>query len=120
MSRGFSVAGAYLAWCKSYIVRLVRPTEHPNNRPTRTQPRRFQRLRYGQQGGHMNPDGSISNSDSIYIVELLQKIRRLKLDVSGIIERNQNSKLASSLIMASGLLDGAMEELSKCISKQRG
>jgi hypothetical protein len=68
----------------------------------------------------MNPDKSISYSDSIYIAELLQKIRVLKSDMSGIIERNRNSKVISSLIMASGLLDGALEELSKIISHQKG
>jgi hypothetical protein len=67
----------------------------------------------------MNTDGSIANSDSVYIAELLQRLRMLKSDLSGIIAHSRNSKSISRLIMASGLLDGALEELSKSVPEHR-
>jgi len=53
------------------------------------------------------------------LAELIQKIRVLRLDLSRIIEYSRESKVGSRLIMASGLLDGALEELSKAASEQR-
>jgi hypothetical protein len=43
----------------------------------------------------------------------------LKSDLSGMIEHSRDSKAISRLIMASGLLDGALEELSKAVWEQR-
>jgi hypothetical protein len=57
--------------------------------------------------------------DATRLAELIQRIRVLKLDLSGMIEHGRNSKAISRLIMASGLLDGALEELSKAASEQR-
>jgi hypothetical protein len=57
--------------------------------------------------------------DATLLAELVQKIHALKLDLSRIIEHSRNSKAGSRLIMASGLLDGALEELSKAASEQR-
>jgi hypothetical protein len=57
--------------------------------------------------------------DATLLAELVQKIHVLKLDLSRIIEHSRNSKAGSRLIMASGLLDGALEELSKAASEQR-
>jgi hypothetical protein len=57
--------------------------------------------------------------DATRLAELVQRIRVLKLDLSGMIEHGRNSKAISRLIMASGLLDGALEELSKAASEQR-
>jgi hypothetical protein len=65
----------------------------------------------------MNRDESLSFSDSIHIAQLLQKIRILKLDMKRLIEHNRDSKVTSNLIMASGLLDGVLEALAKCISE---
>jgi len=67
----------------------------------------------------MSTAGSRSYPDSSRLAELVQKIRVLKLDLGRIIERRRNSKVGSRLIMASGLLDGALEELSKAMSEQR-
>jgi hypothetical protein len=60
-----------------------------------------------------------SYPDATRLAELSQKIRVLKSDLSGIIEYNRSSKAISRLIMASGLLDGALEELSKATSERR-
>jgi hypothetical protein len=57
--------------------------------------------------------------DPTLLAELVQKIRVLRLDLSRIIEHSRSSKVGSRLIMASGLLDGALEELSKAASEQR-
>ena len=57
--------------------------------------------------------------DPTLLTELVQKIRVLRLDLSRIIEHSRSSKVGSRLIMASGLLDGALEELSKAASEQR-
>jgi len=57
--------------------------------------------------------------DATRLAELIQRIRVLKLDLSGMIEHGRNSKAISRLIMASGLLDGALEELSKAALEQR-
>jgi hypothetical protein len=57
--------------------------------------------------------------DPTFLYELIQKIRVLRLDLSRIIEHSRSSKVGSRLIMASGLLDGALEELSKAASEQR-
>jgi len=57
--------------------------------------------------------------DATRLAELVQRIRVLKLDLSGMIEHGRNSKAISRLIMASGLLDGALEELSKAALEQR-
>ena len=58
---------------------------------------------------------SRSNPDSIHLAELVQRIRILKSDLSGIIRHSRSTKAISRLIMASGLLDGALEELSKAM-----
>ena len=71
-----------------------------------------------QKGGGMNIANSRSYPDATRLAELVQKIRVLKLDLSRIIEHSRNSKVGSRLIMASGLLDGALEELSKAASEQ--
>jgi hypothetical protein len=57
--------------------------------------------------------------DPTLLAELVQKIRVLRLDLSRIIEHSRSSKVGSRLIMSSGLLDGALEELSKAASEQR-
>ena len=57
--------------------------------------------------------------DPTLLTELVQRIRVLRLDLSRIIEHSRSSKVGSRLIMASGLLDGALEELSKAASEQR-
>ena len=67
----------------------------------------------------MGNPGSRLHPDSTRLAELIQKIRALKLDLSRIIEHSRNSEAGSCLIMASGLLDGALEELSKAASEQR-
>jgi hypothetical protein len=56
--------------------------------------------------------------DATRLAELVQKMRLFKSDLKGIIERAHNSKAISRLIMASGLLDGALEELSKAASEK--
>jgi hypothetical protein len=65
----------------------------------------------------MTISDSRPHPDATHLAELVQKIRVLKLDLRGIMEHNRNSKLISRLIMASGLLDGAIEELSKSVSE---
>ena len=67
----------------------------------------------------MTNAGSRSQPDSARLAELVQKIPVFKLDLTRIIEHSRNSKAGSRLIMASGLLDGALEELSKAASEQR-
>jgi hypothetical protein len=67
----------------------------------------------------MGTAGSSSYSGSARLAELIQKIRILKSDLSSMINRGGNSKMISRLIMASGLLDGALEELSKAMSEQK-
>jgi hypothetical protein len=67
----------------------------------------------------MSTPGSRSYPDSVRLAELAQKLREFKSDLSAIIERSDNSKVISRLIMASGLLEGAVEELSKSVSQQR-
>jgi hypothetical protein len=57
--------------------------------------------------------------DATRLSELIQKMRMFKSDLKGIIVREHNSKATSRLIMVSGLLDGALEELSKAASEQR-
>lgn len=49
--------------------------------------------------------------DAARIAELFQKIRTLRSDLSAMIEHSRNSKSVSRLIMASSLLDEAMQEL---------
>lgn len=68
----------------------------------------------------MSTAESRSYPDSNRLAELVQKIRILKSDLSGIIKHSHNSDVISRLIMASGLLDGALEELSKAGSEQQG
>jgi hypothetical protein len=63
--------------------------------------------------------GSRSYSGSTRLAELIQKIRILKSDLSGMINHGGNAKVISRLIMASGLLDGALEELSQAVSEQK-
>jgi hypothetical protein len=67
----------------------------------------------------MSTTGSRLYPDPALLTELIQKIRVLRLDLSRIIEFSRDSKVGSGLIMASGLLDGALEELSKAASQQR-
>jgi hypothetical protein len=67
----------------------------------------------------MGSAGSRSYSGSTRLAELIQKIRILKSDLSGMISQGGNSKVISRLIMASGLLDGALEELSQAVSEQK-
>jgi len=67
----------------------------------------------------MSTAASRSYPDPKRLAEVVQKIRVLKLDLSGMIEHSCNSKVGSRLIMASGLLDGALEELSKAGSEQK-
>jgi hypothetical protein len=67
----------------------------------------------------MSTQESRSNPDSIHLAELVQKIRILKSDLSGITKHSRNSHVTSRLIMASGLLDGALEELSKALSGRK-
>jgi hypothetical protein len=68
----------------------------------------------------MSTGESRSNPDSIHLAELVQKIRILKSDLSGIIKHTRNSDVLSHLIMASGLLDGALEELSNALAGRKG
>jgi hypothetical protein len=68
----------------------------------------------------MSTAGSRLYPDPALLAELIQKIRVLRLDLSRIIEYSRDSKVGSRLIMASGLLDGALEELSKAASEQKG
>ncbi len=65
----------------------------------------------------MTNAGSRSQPDSARLAELVQKIRVFKLDLTRIIEHSRNSKGGSRLIMASGLLDGVLEELAKAESE---
>jgi hypothetical protein len=67
----------------------------------------------------MSTEESRSNPNSVHLAELVQKIRVLKSDLSGIIKHTGNSEVISRLIMASGLLDGALEELSKALSGRK-
>ncbi len=57
--------------------------------------------------------------DSTRLAELIQRLRLFKSDLKSVIERGHNSKAISRLIMASGLLDGVLEELSNAASEQR-
>jgi hypothetical protein len=66
----------------------------------------------------MGNAGPRLNPDSTRLAELIQKIRALKLELSRIIEHSRNSEVGSCLIMASGLLDGAIEELSNAKVEQ--
>lgn len=75
-------------------------------------------IRSRGEGGYMSTAGSRSYPDAARLAELVQKIRVLRLDLSRIIAHGRNSKVGSRLIMASGLLDGALEELSKAASEQ--
>lgn len=68
-----------------------------------------------QEGGHTSIAGSISYSDATRLAEAIEKIRFSRPNVSGMIGCNRSSKVISRLIMASSLLDGAFEELSKCM-----
>ena len=72
-----------------------------------------------QQVGHMSTTGSRSYPDATRLAEIVQKIRVLKLHLSGIIEHSRNSSVVSRLIMASGLLDIAIEEISKSVSEAK-
>jgi len=63
----------------------------------------------------MSITGSGSHSDSTCLLEVIEKIRLLKSDVSRIIEYNRNSKVICRLIMASTLRNGALQELSTCV-----
>ena len=67
----------------------------------------------------MSTEGSRSNPDSIHLAELIQQIRVVKSGLSGIIKHTSSSNVTSRLIMASGLLDGALEELSKALSGRK-
>ena len=67
----------------------------------------------------MSITGSRSYSGSTRLIEAIEKIRLLKSDLSGIIEYNRNSKVICRLIMASTLLDRALQELSTFVSEQR-
>jgi hypothetical protein len=58
--------------------------------------------------------------DAKRIAELVQKIRVLRSDLSGMVEHGRNSNATSRLIMASGLLDEAVQELTKAASEQKG
>jgi hypothetical protein len=64
-----------------------------------------------QEGGQMGTQDSQPYPDAARIAELFQKIRTLRLDLSAMIEHSRNSKSVSRLIMASSLLDEAMQEL---------
>jgi hypothetical protein len=66
----------------------------------------------------MSTTESRSYPDPVRLAELVQKIRVLRLELSRIIEHSRSSKIGSRLIMASGLLDGALEELSKAVPEQ--
>jgi hypothetical protein len=68
----------------------------------------------------MSTAGSRLDPHPALLAELIQKIRVLRSDLSRIIEYSRDSKVGSGLIMASGLLDGALEELSKAASEQKG
>jgi hypothetical protein len=67
----------------------------------------------------MNITDSKPYPDATLLAELVQKIRIVKLDLSRIIEHSRKSKVGSRLIMASGLLDGALDELSNAASEQK-
>jgi hypothetical protein len=67
----------------------------------------------------MDTAGSRLYPDSTRLAELVKKIRVLRLDLSRILQHSRNSHIGSHLIMASGLLDGAIEELSKAQSEQK-
>jgi|GEM_PF-6139308 len=67
----------------------------------------------------MSTAGSRSYPDATRLAEIVQKIRVLKLHLSGIIEHSRNSSVVSRLIMASGLLDIAIEEISKSVSEAK-
>jgi hypothetical protein len=67
----------------------------------------------------MSTAGSGSYPGSTRLAELIQKIRVLKLDLSKILQHSRNSHIGARLIMASGLLDGAIDELSKAESEQK-
>jgi hypothetical protein len=67
----------------------------------------------------MSTDGSRSRPDFIHLAELIQQIRVVKTELSGIIKHTRNSDITSRLIMASGLLDGALEELSMALSGRK-
>jgi hypothetical protein len=67
----------------------------------------------------MSTAGSRPYPDPALLAELIQKIRVLRLLLSKILEQSRNSKVDSRLIMASGLLDGAIEELSKSVSETK-
>jgi hypothetical protein len=73
-----------------------------------------------KQGRNMNTAGPRLYPDSTRLGELVQKIRMTRSDLSAMIEQSHHSKVISRLIMASGLLDGALEELSKAASEQSG
>jgi hypothetical protein len=68
----------------------------------------------------MSTSDSQPYPDAKRIAELAQKIRVLRSDLSGMIEHGRNSNVTSRLIMASGLLDEALQELSKAASEQKG
>jgi hypothetical protein len=57
--------------------------------------------------------------DATRLAELVQKLQVFKSDLKAMIERAHNTKIVSRLIMATGLLDGALEELSKAVSEER-
>lgn len=67
----------------------------------------------------MNIADSRPYPDAKHLAELVQKIRIFKLDLNRITAHRRNSRVRSRLIMAGGLLDGALEELSKAESEQR-
>jgi hypothetical protein len=67
----------------------------------------------------MGTAGSRSYFGSTRLAELIQKIRILKSDLSGMINHGGNSKVIARLIMAAGLLDGALEELSQADLEQK-
>ena len=68
----------------------------------------------------MSTAGSRPYPDPALLAELIQKIRDLAdLLLSKILEQSRNSKVDSRLIMASGLLDGAIDRLSTKRSQSR-
>lgn len=67
----------------------------------------------------MSTAGSRSYPDATRLAEIVQNIRILKSHLSGIIEHSRNSNVVSRLIMASGLLDIAIEEISKSVSEAK-
>jgi hypothetical protein len=70
-----------------------------------------------QEGGQMGIPDSQAHPDAARIAELFQKIRTLRSDLSAMIHHSRNSKAISRLIMASSLLDKALEELSKAAER---